>query len=62
MKLKKTFKKIIIRTKIRNTGTGLVTTIPQTVVQLLDLQTTNIIEWEIDPANNTINISIQDEK
>lgn len=62
MKIVREFKKIRIETKIRTTGTGLVTTIPKTVVQLLDLHEDDIVEWEIDTKKNSIEIKIQDKQ
>ena len=59
MKIVKQFKNIKLETKIRTSGTGMLTTIPKTVVQLLDLHEDDIVEWEIDTKNNTIEIRIR---
>ena len=37
----------------------MLTTIPKTVVQLLDLHEDDIVEWEIDTKNNSIEIRIR---
>ena len=62
MQINKQFNNIKTTTKIRTTGTGLVTTIPKTVVQLLGINENDIICWNIDIKNNTINIDLIQEK